>query len=125
MQCKTRKSSFVKARGIPTAAYQVLHPLSYPRIGEYLPWPGGVGWVPTLVVGTLLWCEQIENIIFSHPSDAVGNYVLREKPLFQEVQKLCWEEDDFPLNLLLISFLNFESETEMSIIYLPFMLQST
>ena len=30
----TRKSSCVNARGIPTAAYQVLHTLSYPRGGR-------------------------------------------------------------------------------------------
>ena len=29
----TRKSSCVNARGIPPAAYQVLHLLSYPRVG--------------------------------------------------------------------------------------------
>ena len=38
---KTRKSSCVNARGIPTAAYQVLHLLPYP--GGYLHWRG----VPT------------------------------------------------------------------------------
>ena len=71
---QTRKSSCVNARGIPTAAYQVLHPLSYPGGGErvpilargkgylpwlectypgrgegYLPWPGGG--IPTLAGG--------------------------------------------------------------------------
>ena len=34
-----RKSSYVNARGIPTAAYQVLHLLSYPR-GVPHPWMG-------------------------------------------------------------------------------------
>ena len=40
----TRKSSCVSARGIPTAAYQVLHMLPYP--GEGVPWLGGTypGW---------------------------------------------------------------------------------
>ena len=53
-----RKSSCVNARGIPTAAYQVLHMLSYPG-GTYLT-GGGVptlarGWeVPTLAGGGVL-----------------------------------------------------------------------
>ena len=38
-KCKTRKSSCVNARGIPTAAYQVLH--LFPEVGSE-----GGGWVP-------------------------------------------------------------------------------
>ena len=54
---KTRKSSCVNSRGIPTAAYQVLHMLSYPG-GRYLPWPGGYlpwpgGYLPWWGVPTL------------------------------------------------------------------------
>ena len=63
----TRKSSCMNARGIPTAAYQVLHMLLYPGMGvptlaglgvvptldeEYLRWPRGV---PTLAGGYLPW----------------------------------------------------------------------
>ena len=51
IQQRTRKSSCVNARGIPTAAYQVLHMLSYPGGGgggdRYLgvpPPPSGPGW---------------------------------------------------------------------------------
>ena len=49
---KTRKSSCVNARGIPTAAYQVLHPLSCPGgvltlAGGEVTYPGwGVGVYP-------------------------------------------------------------------------------
>ena len=57
----------MNARGIPTTAYQVLHPLSYPVGGRglpilargYLPWPGGgylpwLGGVPTWLGGGYL-----------------------------------------------------------------------
>ena len=39
----TRKSSCMNARGIPIAAYQVLHMLSYPRGGGVGALAGGVG----------------------------------------------------------------------------------
>ena len=44
----TRKSSCVNARGIPTAAYQVLHLLSYPGGGYPMPGQGEVSpsWYP-------------------------------------------------------------------------------
>ena len=48
--CLTRKSSCVNARGIPTAAYQILHLLSYPGVGVPHPWTG----VPHLWIGGTL-----------------------------------------------------------------------
>ena len=45
LNIETRKSSCVNATGIPTAAYQVLHLLSYPREGG-IPHPWLVGEVP-------------------------------------------------------------------------------
>ena len=89
----TRKSSCVNARGIPTAAYQVLHMLSYPGVGgRQVPWLGGgstlgyplswpgwggryLGWrwgIVTLGYVPPLPCGQTKNITFPHPSDAIG-----------------------------------------------------
>ena len=48
---QTRKSSCVKARGIPTAAYEVLHMLYYPGGGGRYLGRGGGGGVGTLARG--------------------------------------------------------------------------
>ena len=81
---KTRQSSCMNARGIPSTAYQALHMLSYLRGGgTYLSQGGGtyLGWGAPALGYPPIWtwlgypppCEQTENITFPHPSNVVSN----------------------------------------------------
>ena len=62
----TRKSSCVNARGIPTAAYQVLHLLSYPGGGTH-PWWGGGGYPIPGQGGTHRWLGNIKSLVRGYP----------------------------------------------------------
>ena len=74
MALSTRKSSCVNARGIPTAAYQVLHLWSC--------WGGGGGYHPSDLDGGGApcgqkegWTDTCQNITFPRTTYAVGNNV--------------------------------------------------